>query len=180
MVCFDKEKHLIQKEKHMSNYLKKILFSLLILVLPYMNSAPKAMVIDGIEFKRGGNVKVKNNAVYGQNKGDHYQLKSKRFPVPPTYSVRFEIEVGTDPTGKNSTPVGVGILSGDEKIWVALPGNKTYNSQLGIQSGEIIMNNNHQSHAVLVLTNQGQNQALANFKVRSVKFVDTVNNRFLN
>ena len=39
----EKRKHLTQKEQHMFNYLKKILFTLMILGIPYMNSASKAM-----------------------------------------------------------------------------------------------------------------------------------------
>lgn len=40
-----KEGNQLKKEKHMSNYLKKSLFTLLILMMPYMNSLSKAMEV---------------------------------------------------------------------------------------------------------------------------------------
>lgn len=113
--------------------------------------------------------------VVGQDKSAHYQLISKPYPVPSRYSVYFGIDVGTDPAGTNSTPVGVGILSGDQSVWLKDPSEKTFYSQLGTQQGVIEMDGN-QTHSVLVFTNQGQNQALANFTVRYVIFKDADNN----
>ena len=143
-----------------------------------------ASKIDSIEFD-GAHRGVKPRKahpgliVIGQDIHAHYQIKSRPVPVPPRYSVHYELEVGTDPLGTNSTPVGVGILSGDESVWVKNPLENTYNCQLGLQQGDIEVNGN-QTHSVLVFTNQGAGTAYANFKVRSVRFIDPVNNVILS
>ena len=62
-----KENHLTQKEKHMSNYLKKFLFSVLILMMPYMNSASNSM--DSAEYD-GSSIRTRKVSFVEEDRQD--------------------------------------------------------------------------------------------------------------